>query len=91
MVGKSDPVFETARLLEAERRMRKEATLLAEMAKLISGTLDLDRVLHLTAEYGVDVFQVDCCCVFLYNERQGTLEPAGHAGLNHSAFTNICQ
>jgi nitrate/nitrite-specific signal transduction histidine kinase len=82
---------ETARLLEAERRMRKEATLLVEMAKLISGTLDLDRVLHLTAEYGVDVFQVDCCCVFLYNERKGTLKPAAHAGLNHSAFADTTE
>jgi nitrate/nitrite-specific signal transduction histidine kinase len=81
--------IETARLLEAERRGRQEATLLAEMAKLTSGTLDLDEVLRLTAEYGVDVFGVDCCCVFLHNEREGTLRPAVHAGFEHASVVSI--
>jgi GAF domain-containing protein/HAMP domain-containing protein len=72
--------IENARLFEAESRRRQEATLLVEMARLISGTLDLDEVLRLTAQYAVDVFDVHCCCVFLYDEGEGTLRPAVHIG-----------
>ena len=72
--------IENAQLLRAERRQRQEATLLAEMAKLISGTLDLDEVLRLTAEYAVDVFDVHCCCIFLLDEGTRTLRPAAQIG-----------
>jgi signal transduction histidine kinase/HAMP domain-containing protein len=68
--------IDNARLFESERQRRQEATLLAEVAKLISGTLDLDEVLRLTAECAVEVFEVDCCCLFEYDEEEGTLRPA---------------
>lgn len=77
--------IDNAHLFEAERRRRQEATLLAEVAKLISGTLDLDEILRLTAEYAVDVFNVDCCCIFLYDEARGTLRPAVHIGIDEQA------
>jgi GAF domain-containing protein/HAMP domain-containing protein len=77
--------IENARLLEAERQRRQEATLLAEMAKLISGTLDLDKVLSLTVKYAVDVFAVQCCCILLYNEDKGTLRLATQIGFDDPA------
>jgi nitrate/nitrite-specific signal transduction histidine kinase len=83
--------IETARLLEAERQRRREATLLAEMARLTSSTLNLDEVLSLTAEYAVDVFDVHCCCIFLYDEYKGTLRPAVHRGFDHSAAASIAE
>jgi nitrate/nitrite-specific signal transduction histidine kinase len=64
---------ENARLFEAERGRRREATLLAEMANLTSSTLDLEQVLHLAAEYAVDIFDVNCCSILLYDQAQGTL------------------
>jgi GAF domain-containing protein/HAMP domain-containing protein len=82
--------IENARLLDAERRQRQEATLLAEMAKLISGTLDLDEVLRLTAEYAVDVFSVHCCSMLLFDEQQGTLKPATQIGFSDTAANIIC-
>ncbi|UCC86497.1 MAG: GAF domain-containing protein [Anaerolineales bacterium] len=72
--------IENAHLFESERQRRQEATLLAEVAKLISGTLDLDEVLRLTAESAVDVFSVDCCCIYLYEEGRGTLRPVAQIG-----------
>ncbi|UCC62803.1 MAG: GAF domain-containing protein [Anaerolineae bacterium] len=80
---------DNARLFEAESRRRQEATLLAEMARLISGTLDLDEVLRLTAEYAVDVFDVHCCCVFLYDEIRGTLRPAAKIGFDPQVAATI--
>jgi GAF domain-containing protein len=68
--------IENAHLFESERQRRQEATLLAEVAKLISGTLDLHEVLRLTAECAVDVFDVHCCCIFLYDEKRETLKLA---------------
>jgi nitrate/nitrite-specific signal transduction histidine kinase len=73
---------ENAWLFEAESKRRQEAMLLAEIAKLTSGVLDLDQVLRLTAQYAVDEFDVDCCCIFFYNERRGTLKPAVEIGLD---------
>jgi nitrate/nitrite-specific signal transduction histidine kinase len=81
--------IENAHLFEAERRRRKEATLLVEMARLISGTLDLDEVLRLTAEYAVDVFNVHCCCIFVYDEGKGTLRPAAQIGFDDQVVDAI--
>jgi GAF domain-containing protein/HAMP domain-containing protein len=83
--------IDNARLFEAESERRQEATLLAEMAKLISGTLDLDEVLRLTAEYAVDVFDVRCCCIFLYDEGRGTLRPAVRIGLDDQAAAGMAE
>jgi len=52
------------------------------MAKLTSGTLDLDEVLRLTAEYAIDVLDAQCCCVFMLDEAQGTLSLAIQVGLH---------
>ncbi len=54
--------------IEEERRRQQEASVLAEMAKLISGTLDLEQVLNLTVTYATSIFQVDCCLLGLYRE-----------------------
>jgi GAF domain-containing protein len=83
--------IDNARLFEAERKRRQAATLLAEMSKLISGTLDLDQVLRLTAEYAVDVFDVDCCCILLRDEARGTLRPAVHTGFDHATAATITE
>ena len=72
--------IENARLFEAERWRRQQATLLAEMATLTSGALDLDRVLHLTAEYAVDVFKVDYCLICLRPESGAALQCAIEKG-----------
>jgi nitrate/nitrite-specific signal transduction histidine kinase len=72
-----------------ERRMRQEATLLAEMAKLISGTLDLDEVLRLTTEYAIDVFDVHCCCILLYDEGKATLRSAAQIGFDDQVAVAI--
>jgi signal transduction histidine kinase/HAMP domain-containing protein len=74
--------IENARLFEAERWRRQQATLLAEMAKLTSGTLDLNEVLHLTAEYAVDIFKVDHCLICLCSEPDGTLQCAIEQGFS---------
>lgn len=86
--------IENARLFEAERWRRQQATLLAEMAKLTSGTLDLDEVLHLTAEYAVEALKVDHCLICLCDQSGGTLQcaidkgfsPQVSAALRHAAF-----
>jgi len=83
--------LENAHLFEAEGERRREATLLAEMAKLISGTLDLDEVLRLTAEYAVDVFDVQCCCVFLYDEAKETLRPAVYIGIDNKVAAALAE
>jgi GAF domain-containing protein/HAMP domain-containing protein len=83
--------IENARLFEAESEQRQEATLLVEMAKLISGTLDLDEVLRLTAEYAVDVFDIHCCCIFLYDEGKGTLRPAVKIGFDDQVAATITE
>jgi GAF domain-containing protein/HAMP domain-containing protein len=76
--------IDNAHLYEAERQRRQEATLLTEVARLISGTLDLDEVLRLTAECAIEVFEVDCCCIFQYDEQKGTLRPAVYIGFDGS-------
>jgi len=83
--------LENAHLFEAEGERRREATLLAEMAKLISGTLDLDEVLRLTAEYAVDVFDVQCCCIFLYDEAKETLRPAVYIGFDNKVAAALAE
>ena len=83
--------IENARLFEAERWRRQQATLLAEMAKLTSGTLDLDEVLHLTAEYAVDVFKVDYCLICLCDESGGTLQCAIEKGFSPQVSAAIRQ
>jgi signal transduction histidine kinase/HAMP domain-containing protein len=81
--------IENAHLFEAERQRRQEATLLADMAKLISGTLDLDQVLRLTAEYAIGVFDVHCCSILLCNEGMGTLRPAVQVGFDNRLAATI--
>lgn len=72
--------IENARLFEGERWRRQQATLLAEMARLTSSTLDLDQVLRLTAEYAVDALKVDHCLICLYDESGGRLRCAIEQG-----------
>ena len=74
--------IENARLFEAEHRRSQEAALLADMATLTSGTLDLEEVLQLAAEYGVAVFNVHCCCILLFDENRETLTLAAQIGLD---------
>jgi GAF domain-containing protein/HAMP domain-containing protein len=83
--------IENARLFEAERWRRQQATLLAEMAKLTSGTLDPDEVLHLTAEYAVDIFKVDHCLICLCDESEGTLQCAIERGFSSQVSAAIRQ
>ncbi len=83
--------IENARLLKSERRQRQEATALVEMAKLVSGTLNLDEILRLTAEYAVDVFDVHCCSILLWDEDQTTLRPAAQIGYDDRVPTSVME
>ena len=83
--------IENARLFEAERWRRQQATLLAEMAKLTSGTLDLDEVLHLTAKYATEALKVDHCLICLYDESGETLQCAIEKGFSPQASAAIRQ
>lgn len=74
--------IENARLFEAERWRRKQATLLAEMARLTSSTLDLEKVLYLTAEYAVDALKVDYCLICLCDKAGETLRCAIEKGFS---------
>jgi GAF domain-containing protein len=89
MANQAAVAIENARLFEAERQRQREAALLAEMAKLISGTLDLDEVLRLTAEYAVDVFEVQYCFILLKIGRKGTLRPAAQTGFDDPLAATI--
>ncbi|MFQ5576508.1 MAG: GAF domain-containing protein [Anaerolineae bacterium] len=81
--------IENARLFEAERRRRQQATLLADMARLTSSTLDLNEVLRLTASCAVDVFEVDHCLICLLNEPDGGLRCSIEVGFASSAGAAI--
>ncbi|HEU5329775.1 MAG TPA: GAF domain-containing protein, partial [Thermomicrobiales bacterium] len=58
---------ENARLYVAEKDRSAEAGMLAQMAQLTVGTLDLDRLARLIARYAVHVLGVDRCLVGFYD------------------------
>ena len=58
---------ENARLYVAEQDRSAEAGMLAQMAQLTVGTLDLDRLARLIARYAVHVLGVDRCLVGFYD------------------------
>jgi PAS domain S-box-containing protein len=60
---------------ELDRRQR-EATVLAEMARQVGSTLNLEEVLDLTTEYAKEILQVEHCMILTYNEHKRTLHPA---------------
>ena len=71
-------------LYVAEKGRSAEAGMLAQMAQLTSGTLDLDRLARLIARYAVHVLGVDRCII-------GFFDPRGDAagrGASSSGSTN---
>ncbi len=71
--GQIARAIENVRLYLAEKGRSAEAGMLAQMAQLTSGTLDLDRLARLIARYAVQVLGVDRCIV-------GFFDPRGEAG-----------
>ncbi len=69
--------FENARLFEAERSAREQAETLREIARVISGSIELDRVLNLILEQIKHVLVFDTASVLLFDEKKKTALVAG--------------
>ncbi|MCC6630294.1 MAG: GAF domain-containing protein [Chloroflexi bacterium] len=67
--------IENARLFSAEQRLTREALGLADTARLVSGTLELDDILPIIARSAVALLAVDRSIVFLFEQSR----PAGRA------------
>lgn len=63
---------ENVLLYVAEKGRSAEAGMLAQMAQLTSGTLDLDRLARLIARYAVHVVGVDRCIIGFFDPRGDT-------------------
>lgn len=75
--------IENARLFAAEQRLTKEALVLADTARLVSGALELDESLPIIARSGVALLNVDRCIIFLYQEHR-----RDRAGIYHYGLTD---
>lgn len=71
--GQIARAIENVQLYAAEKGRSAEAGMLAQMAQLTSGTLDLDRLARLIARYSVNVLGVDRCII-------GFFDPRGEVG-----------
>jgi len=60
---------ENARLFSIEQQKLKTSSALLAVARAMSSTLDLDRMLRLIAQRTVDVCGFDRCSIFVVNER----------------------
>lgn len=60
---------ENVQLYLAEKGRSAEAGMLAQMAQLTSGTLDLDRLARLIARYAVQVLGVDRCIIGFFDHQ----------------------
>jgi len=69
--------LENASFFEAERTAREQAETLREMVRVISGSLELDQVLHLILEQIKRVVYFDTASVLLFDEQQETAFVAG--------------
>ncbi len=69
--------LENARLFEAERSTREQAETLREIARAISGSLELDRVLNLILGQIKRVLVFDSASMLLFDEQKETVLVAG--------------
>lgn len=76
--------IENARLFAAEQRLTKEALGLADTARLVSGSLQLDEILPIIVRSGVSLLNVDCCVIFLFPEDQLSQQSIYQDGLTET-------
>ncbi len=69
--------FENANLFEAERSAREQAEALREIARVISGSIELERVLNLILGQIKRVLLFDTASVLLFDEKKETALVAG--------------
>lgn len=69
VAGQIARAIENVRLYVAEKGRSAEAGMLAQMAQLTTGTLDLDRLVRLIARYAVHILGVDRCIVGFFDPR----------------------
>lgn len=67
--GQMARAIENVQLYAAEKGRSAEAGMLAQMAQLTTGTLDLDRLARLIARYAVHVLGVDRCIIGFFDPR----------------------
>jgi nitrate/nitrite-specific signal transduction histidine kinase len=77
--GQIARAIENVQLYAAEKGRSAEAGMLAQMAQLTTGTLDLDRLARLIARYAVHVLGVERCIIGFFDPRgeikgRGTLQ-----------------
>ena len=72
--------IKNARLFREERRQRRQATILTEVALAISETRDLDELLEMIAEKTALALGVDRCSLFLYEPEAEALTFAAGYG-----------
>lgn len=84
--GQIARAVENAQLYVAEKQRSAEAGILAQMAQLMSGTLDLDRLARLIARYAVRVLGADRCIVGFYDHRHGLGDRGALQQLYHYGF-----
>ncbi len=65
--------IKNARLFREERRRRKQAILLTEVAQAISETRDLEELLEMIAEKAASALGVDRCSLFFYDQEANAL------------------
>ncbi|MCJ7745894.1 MAG: PAS domain S-box protein, partial [Actinobacteria bacterium] len=70
----------------AEGRAR-EATALLRVARSVTGEMALDRALERVVEEAAELFRVDICSIFLYDEETGLL--SGKAGVGAEELRSI--
>jgi nitrate/nitrite-specific signal transduction histidine kinase len=70
--GQIARAIENVQLYIAEKGRSAEAGMLAQMAQLTTGTLDLDRLARLIARYAVDVLGVERCIIGFFDPRSDT-------------------
>ncbi|HEY8599712.1 MAG TPA: GAF domain-containing protein, partial [Thermomicrobiales bacterium] len=70
--GQIARAIENVQLYMAEKGRSAEAGMLAQMAQLTTGTLDLDRLARLIARYAVDVLGVERCIIGFFDPRGDT-------------------
>jgi len=72
--------LENAELHAGARRSLSELTAIVDMARALSSSLDLDRVLEIGAEHLRQTLAGDRCTVLLADVRAGVLRRAAHCG-----------
>jgi PAS domain S-box-containing protein len=87
--GSVEYVIATGIDVEEERKRQREASTLAELARLVSGTLDLEQVFDQVVEYAQQVLDVDHCSLDLYNQDRKSIRFAAGANIPPDILTDL--